>query len=216
MNRKREICRDRQKNKNKNKRGQDSNKALESTIEGLRLEINDRDQELLSNDVEIVGIPEENGESVDHLVLTCVNTIGVALDERDIVSCARFGRLYGMVDGQQPRPRPVVVRLAHRATRDKILRAARVRRTITTEGMGLRSNPQRLHINERLTRTNRRLFYLAREAARRLGWRFTWTRDGRIFTRRGHGTSAHRIRVEADLDKVFGSNTVSSDNTDQK
>ena len=185
-------------------------RALENTVAQLRADLNDRDQDLLLADVEVTGVPEESGENLEHLVSIVAVKLGVTLDERDVVSCARAGgRRRGAESNDSGRPRPIVVRFARRAVRHEVLRAARVRRHITTEGLGLKADPRPLHVNERLTKSNRQLFYQARETAKRIGgWRFVWTRDGRILVRRSQGDPVHRIRVAEDLGRVFGSNYV--------
>ena len=187
-------------------------RSLEATVAQLQLDLGDRDQELLSNDIEISGVPEESGENPSHLVLACAVKLGVTLDERELVSCARVGGVRPAAPGG--RPRPLCVRLARRDTRLQLLRAARVRRGLTTEGLGLKSNPTSIHVNERLTKANRRLFYQARESGKRTtGWRFVWTKDGRIYVRRDQGSPASRIRTEADLERVFGPQYVRLDGT---
>ena len=191
-----------------------SHEALIASIEELKAEINDRDQELLSNTLEITCIPEQNGEGLQHICLTVAGKLGVQLAERDVVAVARVGRTSSDAGGGAARPRPIVLRLARRAVRDELLAAARVRRGATTEGTGLPGAPRRFYINERLTRVNRQLFRRARELAARLRWRFVWTRDGRIFARQRDdpGAPRHRLRTEADLQRVFGSDVVCSEN----
>ena len=187
--------------------------ALEYTVAQLRADLNDRDQDLLLADVEVTGIPEESGENLEHLVSTVAVKLGVTLDERDVVSCARAGGARRGASGDgSGRPRPIVVRFARRAVRQEMLRAARVRRRITTEGLGLKSDTRPFHVNERLTKANRRLFYEARESAKRGGWRYVWTRDGRILVRRAQGDPVHRIRAAEDLERVFGRDYVRADN----
>ncbi|XP_063538677.1 uncharacterized protein LOC134747927 [Cydia strobilella] len=178
---------------------------LEQTIASLKMDINDRDQEILSNDIEISGIPEETNERALHLALSVSNKLGVTLDDKDIVHAERAGPLRRgePQDGGAPRPRPLVVRLARRAQRDQLLAAARVRRGITTADMGLTSTPKTFYVNERLTRHNRQLFYKARAEASSRNWKFVWTRDGCIYARKEPGGPRHRLRTEADVDKVF-------------
>jgi hypothetical protein len=182
--------------------------ALVDTISQLRLELNDRDQELLLNDIEISNVPETNGENAMHLVTTLGQKLGVTLTEHDIVDATRVGRVPQLERGQgpAPRPRPLVVRLARRAVRDRMHQAARVRRDITTEGAGIPGRSTRFYVNERLTPHNRRLLYKARELKQQLGWRYVWTRDGKIFARQQAGMDSprHRIRTEPDLNRVFG------------
>lgn len=180
-----------------------SNKALEATVSQLKMDLDERDQELLLNDVDIAGITEEDNESVQHLVLACATKLGVPLDERDIVSCKRVG-LRRTGTQEDSRPRAVTVRLARRSVRDELIKAARVRRGLSTEGLGLRGSPRPLYVNERLTRTNRQLFNRAREIAKKLSWRFVWTREGRVFVRQDQGAPATRIRSSGDLERVFG------------
>ncbi|KAL0860160.1 hypothetical protein ABMA27_010467 [Loxostege sticticalis] len=171
----------------------EANKALEVAVFQLKCELDERDQELLLNNVDIAGIPEEDNESVQHLVLACATKLGVPLDDRDIVSCRRVG---------------LQVRLARRSTRDQLIKAARVRRGLNTEGLGLRAPPRLIYLNERLTRTNRQIFNKAREIAKKLSWRFVWTREGQVFIRRDHGAPASRIRSCGELERVFGKEAV--------
>ncbi|XP_045452137.1 uncharacterized protein LOC123661195 [Melitaea cinxia] len=177
----------------------------ENTIAQLRADINERDQELLLNDIEITGITELDGENLTHVVNLVGNKIGVNIDERDIVSVQRAGPRRTSATSTRPRTRAICVRLARRSVRDEILRAARVRRGADSAGFNIDAQPRRFYVNERLTRTNRQLFYAARAKAKEAGWRYVWTRNGRIFARRDAGLNniRHRIGSINDIEKVF-------------
>lgn len=181
---------------------------LEETITNLQLELNDRDQDLLANDVEFTKVKEVSGENPVHLVSLLAVKLGVTLDERDVVSAVRVGAPPAAGEGH--RHRPLVVRLARRATRDALMRAARVRRTATTTDLGLPGEPQKFYVNERLTKLNRVLFAKAREQAQAHGWRWVWTREGRVLARRAEGQPYHRIRKESDIKRIFGGDKVGS------
>lgn len=167
---------------------------LERTVSALKQELNDRDQEALLADLEIGLLPEVTGETVLHSVTVLASRLGVTLEERDVV----FAERVGAPPSEGGRPRRVVVRLARRHLRDELLRAARIRRSISAE------SGQRVFVNERLTRPNRQLFQHVREECRRLQWRYCWTRRGRIFVRRSDGAQAFQLRSHDDLDRVFG------------
>lgn len=187
------------------------NKFLEATITQLKIEIQDRDQDLLANDVEIAGLPEAANENPSHVTLLVARKLGLEIEERDIVRANRAGPARAMVEGgEPPRPRPLVVRLARRAQRDALLQAARVRRGVTAEGMGLPGAVRRFYVNERLTRHNRQLFQKARDVVVRANWKYIWTRDGKIFVRREHGTAKHRIRSDMDISNIFNVDNISS------
>ncbi|KAI5634195.1 hypothetical protein NE865_13065 [Phthorimaea operculella] len=109
--------------------GNAENIALLESVEELKSELNQRDQELLMNDIEITCVPEQSNESLQHIAINLARKIGVALTDKDIVHTSRAGRILNAVEeGSKQRPRPIVVTLARRALRDELLKAARVRR----------------------------------------------------------------------------------------
>ncbi|KAJ2937626.1 hypothetical protein O0L34_g16893 [Tuta absoluta] len=186
------------------------NNTLLESVEELKAELNHRDQELLLNDIEITCVPEHNNKSLQHITINLARKIGVVLTDKDIVHTSRAGRVLNAVkEGSKQRPRPIVVTLARRALCDELLKAARVRRGATTENADIPGPACPFYVNERLTRVNRLLFRRARELGDQHHWRFIWTRDGKIFARQHPGRDAprHRIRIEKDLDRVFGSGT---------
>ncbi|XP_052753089.1 uncharacterized protein LOC128201146 [Galleria mellonella] len=182
---------------------------MSDIVEKLRCDLNERDQELLINDLEITNFPEEKGENPIHIVTQVATKLGVSLVQHDIVSAERVGMRRVAAAASEgvvsARPRPIAVRLARRDLRDDLLRGARVRRGADTADLGVSATPRPFYINERLTKYNRALFQKAREAGRRLGWRFVWTRRGRIYTRKDTTSSFHLLRSESDLVTVFGS-----------
>ncbi|XP_059047374.1 uncharacterized protein LOC131842824 [Achroia grisella] len=191
-----------------------SNTTLSESIEQLKAELNERDQDLLLNDLQISCIPEQNNENVTHVVMNVAAKLGVQLADQDIVSAIRIGSLSkpDESDKKNRRPRLMVVRLARRVLRDQLLQAARVRRGATTEGMDLPGPPRKFYINERLTLKNRQLFQKAREMGIRNNWRYIWTAAGKIFVRQRQGKDEprFRLRTESDLIRVFGSEAIGS------
>lgn len=206
--------------------------SLLATVEELKTELNDRDQELLINDIEISCIPERKGESLSHIALTLATILGVKLIDQDIVSTRRVGNLKPPAhksdqvstahhspppapptDEQSEvatvRPRPIVLRVARRTVRDELLQAARVRREATYRDPSLPDQPPvRFYVNERLTRNNRQVFHRAREISKRLKWKYVWSREGKVYVRQSHGAPRYRLRTEADLSRVFGPGAV--------
>ncbi|CAG4959116.1 unnamed protein product [Parnassius apollo] len=183
---------------------------LENTIAELRIQLSERDQDLLANDLEISGLPEKKGEVAINTVILCARKLGLDIDHREIVHAERVGILRKFIDDinssqEQVRlgPRRIMVRMSRRALRDEFLRSARVRRTVTTESLGLLGEPSRFYVNEWLTPLNRKLFGKTREAAKKAKWRYTWTKGGHIFVRKEDEKPVTRIRSEADLKRVF-------------
>ncbi|CAG9795735.1 unnamed protein product [Diatraea saccharalis] len=187
---------------------------LRRTVESLKVELNGRDQDALLSDLDIGHIPEEKGVSPVHTVTVLATKLGVSLEARDVVFAERVGAVEARAaggGGAAARPRRLVVRLARRDLRDELLRAARVRRNVTTTDIGLEGVPRRIYINERLTGYNRRLFHRVREECRKRQWRYTWTKRGRIFARQDDGKRVHSFRTDTDVDCVFGIDAVLRD-----
>ncbi|XP_050676143.1 uncharacterized protein LOC126973072 [Leptidea sinapis] len=184
---------------------------LEKAVEQLKGELNDRDQEVLLTDLDIGNIPEPAGENTVHTITVLASKLGVTLAPADIVFAERVGRnvMGSEIAVDEPkRSRRIVVRLTRRQLRDELLRAARVRRTLSSTDLGVAGAPQRVYVNERLTRHNRQLFHRVREECRRLNWRYSWTKRGRIFARHNDGKQVHLIRTTDDIERVFKYTTV--------
>ncbi|KAI8427190.1 hypothetical protein MSG28_014793, partial [Choristoneura fumiferana] len=116
---------------------------LHEIVDRMQMEINEREQALLLNDVEISGVPEHKAESTTHIVQAIGIKLGMNIDERDIVSASRVGPIRATNTEStaetdvasdsatatapaprpfpRPRPRPLVVRLSRRALRDEVL-----------------------------------------------------------------------------------------------
>ncbi|XP_026743694.1 uncharacterized protein LOC113505274 [Trichoplusia ni] len=177
-----------------------SNSNVDGIVEDLMRELNDRDQDLLANDIEVSNLPEGKAENPAHIFKVIGHKLGISLDDRDIVSAERDAQClsykhinyawpqlslyYILCDGgrqlnvtnsagpAESRPRPIVVPLARRDLRDQLLDSARARRGATTADLDLPAPVQRFFLNERLTKPNRLLFRKARDAANALGWKF--------------------------------------------
>ena len=177
---------------------------LKECVEGLRLDLNDRDQDELQCELEITGVPEFPGESAMHIILTSAQVkLGVELKDGDVVRAARVGR---RSEGAAARPRPLVVRLAGVPLRDRLLREARVRRNLTTADLGLPEHrPVAMYFNERLTKYNRVLFAKARDMGQKAGWKFVWTKGGRVYARHSASPTSltQRLRSQHELSRIF-------------
>lgn len=182
-----------------------STPSTESIVLQLQSDIAERDQAMLSNDLEIASFPEGANENCSQIIISVAKKIGVEIGEEDIVSAERAGPPRPATQQGAPVwPRPIAVRLVRRATRDALLHAARTRRDLNTDGIKPLGPTNRIYVNERLTKYNRVLLKKTRAMALELQHKFVWTRDGKIFVRQSEGKPRHRIRNEMDLTRVFG------------
>lgn len=186
--------------------------AYKKEVNSLRLEVTELRQELATHqqrqylrDIEITGLTEHQQENLVHTVSVLSAKLGVDLDPRDIDDVRRVGSRDGPVAHEAlRRPRPVIVTLVRRSPRDQLLRAARVRRDITTDKIEVPGNPRKIFINEHLTKNNRVLFSKARSTGKELKFKYIWTSNGNVFMRRSDTSSVMRVTSEAMLDRLVG------------
>lgn len=164
------------------------------------MELLDREQEQLANNIEIAN-PKQEVKTL--LILS-------SLSLKNLAWSWTSGTLWGRSAQDLSALRPLTVRLARRSTRDIVLTAARARRLFTTCGMGMSGAATPFYVNERLTKHNRELFYKTCELANQLKWKYMWTRDGKVFARQEHGKASHRFRMDTDFVRVFGVQFVST------
>lgn len=180
--------------------------TLRLEVADLRREIVLQQQRQYLRDIEITGLTEHKQENLFHTVSILSAKLGVELDPKDIDDVRRVGTRESASSSQEAlhRPRPVIVTLVRRAPRDQLLRAARVRRDITTDKIEVPGNPRKVFINEHLTKENRILFSKARAAGKGLNFKYVWSSNGTIFMRRTDTSSVLRVTTEAVLDRLVG------------
>ncbi|CAG9579587.1 unnamed protein product [Danaus chrysippus] len=86
----------------------DRDDTSQEGVAQLRSDLNDREQECFSNDIEISGLTEKLRENVLHIITLVAKKIGVNLQDVDIVSAQRSGpRRDSLSSCEQARPRPI-------------------------------------------------------------------------------------------------------------
>ncbi|KAL4720356.1 hypothetical protein ACJJTC_016238 [Scirpophaga incertulas] len=125
---------------------------LEQTISGLKLELNDRDQEALLTDLEIGQMPEDKAENAFHSVCVLATRLGVPLEERDVVYAEPRGRA-----GRTRQAGGLAAWWCGWRAEVCVMNCCEQR---VCAGQGWQPKPgPRIYINERLTRFNRQLFH---------------------------------------------------------
>lgn len=192
---------------------------LQATVAELENKLNNQAQAGLRNEVELVGVPEFSNENLIHILLVTATKIGVSLTEQDIDSVTRAGPRRVRDGDTDFLPRPLVARFCRKSKRDEFIKAARLRRNLSSKALEIDGPEQKLYVNDRLTRTNRLLFRETRLRAQKAGYKHCWTSNGSIFIRKqdnmGDGKSrspAVVIRSERDLENIFVSAEKSGNN----
>lgn len=176
---------------------------LKIHIEGMQDIIDLQAQQLIKNELEIIGIPETNNENLYHMAVVTAKMAGVEITENDIDEVYRVGKTRTQLENCERPTRPIVIRLLRKSKSQELLKAAKSRKNLSSANI-VSGKPNTIYINERLTTKNRRLFREARVCSRNHGFRFCWHKDGAIYIRKAEKTAAVRIRSAMDLKDKIG------------
>lgn len=194
---------------------QSETNILKETVSILQEQVELQAQQLLENELEIAGVPELVNENLRHIVITTAQKLGVDLAADELMEVYRAGprRIPRPTGEGEKQLRPIVVKMVRISKRRELIKAAKSRKNLTTEGIITSGTHYRFFLNERLTKHNRQLFYAARQRSKQLGYKFCWIRNGSIFVRKEEGSAAILIRNSAKLE-ILQTSTRVADGTD--
>lgn len=172
----------------------DEVRTLHSTVEDLKATINTMEQRDRLLNLEVFGVPERKSEAVTEVVLSIARAVGVPLVSTDVVSAVRIP-----TRNTAGLPKPIIVKFHSLDKRDAILTAVRKNRGIKTNEIGMQGDPRQIHVNEHLTPANKTLLKDTKLKAKELGFRYCWTRNGRVFVRQGDNFPPIRINRTSQL-----------------
>lgn len=183
---------------------QQSLTTAEHTIAQLQKESNQQNQFSRLNNLEIVGVPERNGENITSILRDICNKVGFSLAETDVDTIHRV-RPFNDINNKSiiPTRHPsIIVRFTQRHRRNQLLAAVRARRGLTSADIGLPGAAYPLYVNEHLTPTNKLLLKKSRERKVELNYSYLWIRDCKILLRKNDKSKVLRVSDESDLLKL--------------
>ena len=169
-----------------------------SKIEASNVEdsatIDDLEQYDPRMNLELEGIPFAEKENINEKVTKLINKMGVSLQKGDISTAHRLPK-----KSNDRRKHPTtIVRFVNRDKRNEIFFKRRI--TKQWQDFPIASTEQSF-INENLSQKRKRLFWLTKQKAKSLEYKFYWTFNGNIFVRKQENIDKIIIRKE-DLDNL--------------
>ena len=162
--------------------------------------------------MELQGVPVGKDEDVTQITLDLISKLDVDIKEEDILIAhrlpvkQRYGhglpvkQRYGRTRLNKPvNHSTIIVRLVSRQIRNEIYDKrfnAKIIEDFPVEGM------EKLFINENLTQRRKRLFWLSKQKAKELEYKYFWTQNGQIFVRKNEESENVLIRTKSDLDQL--------------
>lgn len=173
----------------------DNNDKLRS-LNDLERQVDDIQRTLCSKSIELRSVPISNNENLQTYLQSLCNTIGVKMEESNVVSAYRSRSSFNNNSN-------IIFEFKTKDCKQEIIAAIKKYSKQNTEKLntlhiGLKEK-RNIFISELLTKQTKQLFYKTREFARTNNYQYCWTTYGRIYIRKSHGSAAIPIRSELQL-----------------
>ena len=172
------------------------NSKIEATNLVEAAKIDDLEQYDRRMNLEFEGIPHEKNENINDILVKLVNKMGVTLKTTDISTAHRLPK---KASKSQDQPPTTIVRFMNRDKRNEIFLK---RHTTKFWNEFPIQSMEHLFVNENLTKKRKRLFWMTKQKAKSIGYKFYWTFNGTIFIRKQEGSDKIIIRKEEDLNSL--------------
>ena len=100
----------------------------------------------------------------------------------------------------QPPP-PIIARFVNRDVRNELYYNCQLAHNLDLKGFSVEGT-QRTFINENLTQARKKLFWMVKHKAKLADYKYFWTMNGNIYTRKHNDSNALIIKGEKDLDLI--------------
>lgn len=177
--------------------------TIEDKLEAL-------DKNLVKSSIEIRNVPKrptETKESLFYLIKTLAQTLNVALQPHDIRDVSR------QPSKRETQVSAVTVEFSNTLIKSQILNStkefnkANGRDKLNSSHLGLGSPKTPIYVAEQLTKTTKRLYFLARALAKAENYAFCWVSNGRILLRRDKDGPHIIVKDEYHLKQLSTKNT---------
>lgn len=154
----------------------------------------------------VANIPASQHEDTVKIVTNLAAKLDASILPGDIDSAFRIKS-----ETSTNRPPLIMVKFTNTVSRDNLYNARKnfKKHSITTQSIGFRKT-DKIYINEALTRSQRSLFYKARQTKSQTKWRYVWTYHGQVFMRKTVNDDPVKIASEKELDQLMASTTNSN------
>lgn len=175
----------------KNKNKEILIKQLQAENKEIKLHINKMEQNEKQNNIEIQGVPFKENENITNIFNNIIETLKCDKESIKVANIFRNKNKNPMTKNP-----PIVVSLQNKGSKDVILAHKKKYGILFAKNINYEEN-NTIYINEQLTQFNKHLLYLAKSS--RLGYKFIWAKNGKIFMRKNETSPIIQIRTSEDI-----------------
>ena len=172
----------------------------ESEVEKLdRLEQYKRRQNL-----EIVGIPVQDGENTNAIVIEVAKLFDVNLTPEQISTSHRLP-----AKNRKNISPPIIARFTNRDVRNKIYANRKATRTASLINFSV-PGTEKVYVSENLFRPRKKLFWQTKQKAKKVGFKYFWTTNENIFVKQIDQAEVIVIKNKKDLNLMVNEDTANN------
>lgn len=185
----------------------ETNKKKDIIIESMQTQINNIEQQMLSNNIDIKNIPITPQENLIEIVKGIGTTIENVINDNDITDIYR-------TNIKNPEKSNIIVKFASNQCKTKFIKQARSTRPIKLSAVRQNTNnvnninstrvefDATIYVNNQLTKHNKHLLWLTKEKAKQENWKYVWESAGKILARRSENTQSIIINTDNDVNNI--------------
>lgn len=163
--------------------------AMKKALPDIQKKVEESELSVLNKCIEIQGIPANEHESLNDIVVAIADKANVPITHANIDLAYR-----------RSNKTSIVVRFIQTHYRDKLLLNFKSLTTHpTAKDIGFKSSSNIIFINEHLSYETRSLFHKVREFRKENNYKFAWTKNQHIYLRKTVDTKSIRIKSASDL-----------------
>ncbi|KAG7306550.1 hypothetical protein JYU34_007914 [Plutella xylostella] len=180
-------------------------KKLELSVAQIESKLDYVEFTSLKTSVELRNVPKIPGEKRDQLynsVLKLCDSLELSIRDIDIRD------VYRLPSKKETTSSSVCIELCNTLKKSQILDGIKVYNKshptdkLSSLNLGMAGTKQPIFASELLSANTKRLFFCAREFAKKFNFAYTWSSNGRVFLRKEEGRPHIMIRSEAHLDEL--------------
>ena len=150
--------------------------------------------------LEIVGIPETQGEDTNKLVIEVAKMLNIEVTPDQISTSHRLPTRRTRHENNSTKTflPPIIVKFVNRDARNKIYANRKLTRDLDCNNFSVYGTKS-VFINENLTRPRKKLLWMTKQKAKLADYKYLWTSNGNIFVRKSEETDALAVKTNDDL-----------------
>lgn len=173
---------------------------LEHEITLLKSNANILEQHNLGNCLEIAGVPKTENESLNEIVNAIYKCVSLYYEPKFITRSYR-------TRGTERTESKIVLCFQYRYLKDNLVTAVKNRSRVWKKPLFARDlcaalPEQRIYINDHLSSTNKKLFWLAKKVGYRYGYKSVWTNSSGVYWKKDDGSVGERVSTFSQLMSV--------------